>query len=143
MTFTLQPIPVNLVEQGIAKGGNPLALPKVNHQCELAIYMTDLTLRVQQLMSAGWTTLVDWNDANDDATVRAAPIAVTEKWKELGEMRGSYIPFLFMNDASRDQNPLAAYGSTNVKKLKAVSQKYDPSQLFQTLQNDGFLLSKV
>ncbi|KAL9118079.1 MAG: hypothetical protein Q9187_005380 [Circinaria calcarea] len=123
MTFTLQPIPVNLVDQGIAKGGNPLGLPKVNHQW--------------------WTTLVDWQNANDDATVRAAPIATSEKWKELGEKRGSYVPFLFMNDASRDQNPLAAYGSTNVEKLKAVSRKYDPSQVFQTLQNDGFLLSKL
>lgn len=34
MTFTLQPIPVNLVDQGIAKGGNPLGLPRVNHQCK-------------------------------------------------------------------------------------------------------------
>lgn len=86
---------------------------------------------------------MDWQDANDDATVRAAPIATSEKWKELGEARDSYIPFLFMNDASRDQNPLASYGSANVEKLKAVSRKYDPSQLFQTSQNDGFLLSKV
>ncbi|KAL9115567.1 MAG: hypothetical protein Q9187_007280 [Circinaria calcarea] len=143
MTFTLQPIPVNLVDQGIAKGGNPLGLPKVNHQCELARRVTDLVSRLQQLIFAGWTTLVDWQNANDDAAVRAAPIATSEKWKELGEKRGSYVSFLFMNDASRDQNPLAAYGSTNVEKLKAVSRKYDPSQVFQTLQNDGFLLSKL
>lgn len=143
MTFTLQPIPVNLVNQGIAKGGNPLGLPQVNHQCELARRLTDVLSRLQQLILAGWTTLVDWHNANDDATVRAAPIATSEKWKELGKKRGSYVPFLFMNDASRDQNPLAAYGSTNVEKLKAVSRKYDPSQLFQTLQNDGFLLSKL
>jgi hypothetical protein len=44
MTFTLQPIPVNLVDQGVAKGGNPLGIPKVNHQCELAIHLTDLVL---------------------------------------------------------------------------------------------------
>ncbi|KAI4122337.1 MAG: hypothetical protein LQ338_005876 [Usnochroma carphineum] len=106
MTFTLQPIPENLVDQG-------------------------------------WTTLVDWQNASDDETVRAAPIATSEKWKELGEQRGSYIPFLFMNDGSRDQSPLSLYGEANVAKLKAVSQKYDPSQTFQTLQNDGFLLSKV
>ncbi len=86
---------------------------------------------------------MDWQSGNDDAAVRAAPIATSEKWKELGEERGSYVPFLFMNDASRDQNPLAAYGSTNIERLKAASRKYDPSQVFQTLQNDGFLLSKI
>lgn len=36
MTFTLQPIPVNLVDQGLAKGGNPLGLPRINHQCKFA-----------------------------------------------------------------------------------------------------------
>ena len=91
----------------------------------------------------GWTTLVDWKDAKDDATVRAAPIATGEKLKELGEQRGSYIPFLFMNDGSRDQNPLSLYGADNLAKLKRVSKKYDPTGLFQRLQGDGFLLSKA
>jgi len=48
-----------------------------------------------------------------------------------------------MNDASRDQNPIAGYGAENVAKLKAVSEKYDPTQIFQVLQNDGFLLRKA
>ena len=86
---------------------------------------------------------MDWKDAKDDTAVRAAPIATSEKWKELGEQRGSYIPFLFMNDGSRDQNPLSLYGATNLAKLKAVSKKYDPEQVFQTLQGDGFLISKA
>ncbi|KAL8859642.1 MAG: hypothetical protein Q9178_003756 [Gyalolechia marmorata] len=123
MTFTLQPVPVNLVDQGNAKGGNPLGIPRINHQW--------------------WTTLVDWENAEDDEQVRAVPIATSEKWKELGEQRGSYIPFLFMNDGSRDQSPLSLYGAENLARLKEVSRKYDPSQVFQTLQGDGFLLSKV
>lgn len=81
---------------------------------------------LQQLISAGWTTLVDWQNAKDDATVRADPIATSEKWKELGETQGSNIPFLFMNYGSRDQNSLASYGSSNVRKLEAVSKKYHP-----------------
>ena len=30
-----------------------------------------------------------------------------------------------MGDSSRDQNPIAGYGVTNVDKLKAASQKYN------------------
>ena len=86
---------------------------------------------------------MDWQGANNDDAVRAAPIATTAKWKELGEERGLYFPFVYMNDASRDQNPIAAYGAANVEKLKAVAKKYDPGQIFQTLQNNGFLLSKT
>ena len=86
---------------------------------------------------------MDWQDAKDDTTVRAAPIAVSEKWRELGEQRGLDVPFLFMNDGARDQNPLKLYGDDNLAKLKRVSRKYDPSQVFQNLQNNGFLLVKA
>lgn len=49
----------------------------------------------------------------------------------------------FMNDGSREQSPLSSYGSANIAKLKTVSLEYDSPQLFQNLQNDGFLLSKI
>lgn len=143
MTFTLQPIPANLVDQGNAKGGNPLGLPRINHQCKHTIPMTYYIRNAEKLILLGWTTLVDWDNAKDDETVRAAVIATSDKWKELGEQRGSYVPFLFMNDGSREQSPLSLYGSANIAKLKAVSRKYDSSQLFQNLQNGGFLLSTV
>ncbi|KAG4216911.1 hypothetical protein PC116_g34608 [Phytophthora cactorum] len=90
-----------------------------------------------------WTTIVDWNDEKDDDLVRSVSIQTGEKWKQLGDERGLSVPFIFMNDASRDQNPLASYGTENVNKLKQISQKYDASQLFQKQQNSGFLLSRV
>ena len=86
---------------------------------------------------------MDWEDAADDDTVRALSIETTNKWKELGKARGSYLPHLFMNDASRDQNPLASYGNQNLQRLKQIAAKYDPGKVFQNLQNSGFLLSKA
>lgn len=56
---------------------------------------------------------------------------------------GLSVPFVFMNDASRDQDPLATYGSDNLARLKAVAAKYDPSWVFQMLQNGGFLLGRA
>lgn len=75
--------------------------------------------------------------------MRSGSINFTEQWKTTGQELGVYLPFMYMNDASRDQNPLASYGSTNVARLVEISQKYDPNQVFQNLQNDGFLLSKL
>jgi len=92
---------------------------------------------------AGWTTLLDWTDAKDDDVVREVAIATTYKWKELSTARHLHVPFLYMNDASLDQSPLDTYPVENLKKLKAVAAKYDPLRTFQTLQNDGFLLSEV
>lgn len=141
MTFTLQPIPAQLIKAGVEKGGNPLGIPEENQQCKLQ--SSQYIFPYPILTVAGWTTIVDWKNAGDDEIVRDAVIATTNKWRELGESRGLAIPFLFMNDASRDQNPLASYGKENVRQLQEVAAKYDPSRLFQTLQNNGFLLSRV
>lgn len=86
---------------------------------------------------------MDWENETDDFLVRAASINFTDYWKKRGQELGVYLPFEYMNDASRDQNPLASYGSENIASLLRVSQKYDVEQVFQTLQNDGFLLSKL
>jgi hypothetical protein len=87
--------------------------------------------------------LTDWEDAKDDDAARGVAIATTEKWKELGTARNLHLPFVYMNDASRDQSPLSTYPDMNVKRLKTIAAKYDHLRVFQTLQNDGFLLSKI
>ncbi|KAF2876999.1 hypothetical protein BDV95DRAFT_589646 [Massariosphaeria phaeospora] len=123
MTFVLQPIPAGMARAGKAKGGNPMGIPEKTHQW--------------------WTTLVDWTNPKDDETVRSVPIAITETWKQQSKQRGLEIPYIFMNDASRDQNPIASYGKENVQKLKAIAAKYDPTQVFQNLQHNGFLLKQT
>lgn len=97
----------------------------------------------QNLTITGWTTLIDWENEADDDIVRSVSIRFTERWEKRGQELGVYLPFVYMNDASRDQNPLASYGSKNLARLVKVSQKYDSKRVFQTLQNDGFLLSKL
>lgn len=100
-------------------------------------------LVTQLLNYLGWTTLIDWDNESDDALVRSVSIETSAQWDTLSKGRGLDIPFLFMNDASRDQSPIAKYGATNINKLKQAALKYDPTQVFQKLQNSGFLLSKV
>ncbi|RYP48693.1 hypothetical protein DL768_005473 [Monosporascus sp. mg162] len=121
--FGIQHVPSELAKQGVAKGGNPLGIPEED-----------------QLW---WTTLVDWEDATQDDVVRSVSIETENYWLQLGEERGLRIPFLYMNDASRDQNPIATYGAENVNRLKQIAKKYDPTEFFQKLQYGGFLLSKA
>ncbi|RYP47298.1 hypothetical protein DL769_011327 [Monosporascus sp. CRB-8-3] len=121
--FGIQHVSSELVRQGVAKGGNPLGIPEED-----------------QLW---WTTLIDWEDAAQDDIVRSVSIETEKYWVQLGEERGLRIPFLYMNDASRDQNPIATYGEDNVSRLKEIAKKYDPTGFFQKHQYDGFLLSKV
>lgn len=123
LTFVLQHVASSMATQGIARGGNPLNIHPETHQW--------------------WTTLVDWENEKDDDVARAVSIDTVEQWKQLGQERGLYLPFVFMNDGSRNQNPIAGYGEESISRLREVSKKYDASQMFQTLQNGGFRLVNV
>ncbi|KAK7996415.1 hypothetical protein PG989_004455 [Apiospora arundinis] len=122
-SFVIQHVSKNLAIQAQKGGGSPLGMPAKDSQW--------------------WTTTVDWEAAKDDDAVRAVSIETTALMKSLSMERNLEVPFLYMNDASRDQDPIATYGSDNVNKLKRVSQDYDRGQVFQRLQNDGFLLRKL
>ena len=75
--------------------------------------------------------------------MRRVGIETTEAWRRLSTERGLGVDYLYMNDASRDQNPLASYGAANIARLRAIAAKYDPTRVFQTLQHGGFLLRNV
>ncbi|KAL9079555.1 MAG: hypothetical protein Q9157_001552 [Trypethelium eluteriae] len=122
-TFTIQPWPASLAAASKSRGGNAMGIPIGSFQA--------------------WTTLIDWTNAVQDEQVRAVSINTVNTWTSLAQKRGLYESFLFMNDCSREQNPLAGYGSANLAKLKSVAMKYDPTGFFQNLQNNGFLLSKA
>lgn len=91
----------------------------------------------------GWTSIIDWKDAKDDDLVRSVSIDTTLYWEQLGKERNLWLPYLFMNDAARDQNPLASYGATNLARLREIAAEYDRDQLFQKQQSGGFLLSRA
>ncbi|KAH7350326.1 hypothetical protein BKA66DRAFT_516480 [Pyrenochaeta sp. MPI-SDFR-AT-0127] len=123
LSFVFQPVPKSIAEEGSKNGGNAMGIPMEDQMW--------------------WDTSMDWFDAADDDTVRGLAIETTNKWEELGRARGSYLPFKFLNEASRDQNPLASYGGENLQRLQEIAAKYDPMQLFQKVQNSGFLLSNT
>ncbi|KGO64138.1 FAD linked oxidase, N-terminal [Penicillium italicum] len=116
-TLALQHMGETLTQKGIENGGNALNIRPGPQQY--------------------------WENKADDEVARSVSIETTKYWQKLAKERGLDVSFTYMNDASRDQNPLASYGATNVKKLKATANKYDPKQMLQKLQHNGFLLSKV
>jgi hypothetical protein len=45
-----------------------------------------------------------------------------------------------MSFASASQKVISGYGKNCMEKLSQVAHKYDPDQIFQNLQNNGFLI---
>lgn len=87
--------------------------------------------------------MADWKNPADEETVRQSVRTIVDKGEEISKKNGTYIPFKYANYASRDQNPLATYGPDNLAKLKEIALKYDADEVFQKLQNGGWLLSRT
>lgn len=60
--------------------------------------------------------------------------------EDITKKEGVYHPYKYLNFAASFQDPLGSYGKKELKKLKKVAHKYDPSGVFQTLVPGGFKL---
>lgn len=54
--------------------------------------------------------------------------------------RGMHDRYLYQNYADISQDVFAGYGEENLKKLREISKRYDPDQVFQRLQPGYFKL---
>lgn len=120
MALGLQPISSSLVRAGNARGGSPLGLDNVN--------------QTWFVLDSGWSF------PNSDATVHNATRAMKDRIESEAKTEGTYVPYIFMNDASWDQDVIGHYGAESVRRLKEVQRKYDPELVFQNLVSGGFKL---
>ncbi|KAI1273202.1 hypothetical protein F5Y07DRAFT_402687 [Xylaria sp. FL0933] len=116
--YTIQPLSTSAVQQGEAKGGNIMGIPKV-----------------AQNFGAN-----SWHNDTVDAQAFAEVDDLRLKVEEVAESRGLKLEYHFMNDASPIPTVLDTYGPANLQLMKDVSARYDEKQVFQTLQNGGYLL---
>ncbi|OJJ42849.1 hypothetical protein ASPZODRAFT_136991 [Penicilliopsis zonata CBS 506.65] len=81
-----------------------------------------------------------WDDAADDEAVMNVLATITDKALGAAKARGLDNDFLYMNYASQYQAVVPSYGAANQARLKEISRRYDPDQVFQTLQPGYFKL---
>ncbi len=79
-----------------------------------------------------------WDDPADDEDIYAAATATIEKVDRYSKKVGAGNDWIYLNYALQNQDVITSYGPENVKKLRAVSQKYDPGQVFQKLVPGGY-----
>lgn len=123
-SITFEPIPVSLIEQSIARGGNSLGLKP-----------SDGPLVVVLLYTA-------WDNSDDDEKVYEANKEALQVIKEEAVDNNVYSPYLYMNYAFLHQDPIDSYGSENKANLQAISAKYDPEGFFQTAGVGPWKISK-
>jgi len=123
IAFTFQPLGAASVAQSNAKGGNVLGVSPVS-QAALAL-------------------IVQWTDASEDAIANTHINALITALQSTASAKDELLPFEFMNDSGYQQDPLKSYGAANLAIVNTVAKKYDPTGVFQTLQNSGFKVSKA
>lgn len=86
---------------------------------------------------------IAWEGADQDELFQIAGDEVISRIREYAESVGLDNPYLYLDYAYGNQDPLASYGAENVAKMKAAAAKYDPTGVFQHLVPGGFKISKV
>ncbi|KAI1742422.1 FAD-binding domain-containing protein [Xylaria scruposa] len=123
LSYTIQPVASATVREGNARRGNSLGL--------------------NSIPQIWWSMVVEWADKKNDLQAQQTLNALDSGLRSIASSRDELILFQFMNDASFMQTVLNSYGSDNLARLRSVATHYDPTAVFQELQNDGFLLHKI
>jgi hypothetical protein len=122
----LQPLPSYRWPIGKEHGGNVLGLDDLQNNA--------------LLYTAGVGIVTD--DAPMEA-VHAQLKAMAAKLVDFAKSVQGDMDFLYLNYADSDQDPLGTYGASNIKLMKDVAAKYDPTGVFQTRVPGGYKISKV
>jgi hypothetical protein len=121
----LQPLPKIIAQHSVARGGNMLGLERVKDDAMNVV--AGVAFNTPELQEKGY------------ALVKAA----MDELQQYAVSIDCQVDFIYLNYADKSQDPLGSYGPDNLRKMREVAQKYDPTAVFQTRVPGGFKLSQV
>ncbi|KAJ5655255.1 hypothetical protein N7507_007205 [Penicillium longicatenatum] len=121
-SLVFQPITTDMILHFSKNGGNALGL---DDQGPLNLVQIDIS----------------WSDIADDDRILTAAQNILDGCQAAASTVGLLNEYVYQNYASAGQDVFSGYGQKNLARLKAVSAKYDPDQVFQKLQPGYFKLN--
>ncbi|MCJ1270948.1 hypothetical protein MMC22_010847 [Lobaria immixta] len=118
----IQPIPTVFSKHSVERGGNVLGLDRAKDN--LILFLCDLS----------------WKDEKDDWLFKQISRSTITEIRNYAKSIGGDDEYIYLDYAAKWQNPLRSYGSENLRKLRRVAKKYDPTAVFQR-QVGGFKLA--
>lgn len=123
-SLTFEPLPVTLLKQSAARGGNAFGLqPEDGPLVVVLLYAS-------------------WDRSSDDEKVFQVSRKALEAINHEAEERKVTASFRYLNYACPPEDALASFGAKSNARLREVSAKYDPESFFQTACVGPFKLSK-
>ncbi|KAI1747597.1 hypothetical protein F4782DRAFT_520572 [Xylaria castorea] len=83
-----------------------------------------------------------WSNETDDEIVSSTAKTLFDNIKKEAQSLGAYDPFIYLNYAEPDQNPIGTYGEESVQRLNAVRRRVDAAGVF-TNQVPGYQVPSV
>ena len=117
-------MPQLVIGYGPANGGNSLGLGPEDGD------LVNVLLTVQ------------WVEQSDDARIDTGAKRLFSQAEAASKAMGTFHRYLYLNYSAYFQSPIKGYGKASQAKLKSVSRKYDPGQLFQTQVPGGFKIQQ-
>jgi FAD/FMN-containing dehydrogenase len=87
-----------------------------------------------------WLT---WDDVEDTELFDWIGKAFVAELDGVARSVGGDYPYVYLNYAAGNQNPLRSYGAENLEFMQRVAEKYDPLGVFQEQVPGGFKVTKA
>jgi len=120
--LVLQPITKPMISHFSKRGGNALGISESDGPLILL------------------NIAISWSSKNDDERIIAAAKRIVDGSVAAAKEMGLDYKYLYQNYAALSQDVFAGYGVANQQRLRHVSRKYDPEQVFLKLQPGYFKL---
>ncbi|RDA85711.1 hypothetical protein CP532_0724 [Ophiocordyceps camponoti-leonardi (nom. inval.)] len=119
--------PQPVIQQSYSKkrGGNSLGLSN-NKKDQIVVWLASR-----------------WSDPSLDGMMDQARRDFIDATVAVAKKNNAYSPFLYINYAGPEQDPLCGYGAKSVAFFKRTAKKYDPNAVFQKLMPGGFKVSQA
>jgi hypothetical protein len=123
-SFGFHPLTKALLQNSEKAGGNAMAIPP-----------SDGPLFVILINPI-------WNLADDDYRIFKTVGALVDDLRSTAAQKGLLHRYIFTNYGFKEDKVISGYGEESVSILKKISQKYDPTGMFQVGVPGGFKLPK-
>jgi hypothetical protein len=81
---------------------------------------------------------VTWFTEADDALVNSAAQSLMDAVNAAAKKLNGLDPYVYLNYAGKNQNPIASYGAKSVAQLKQTRNTYDPKKVFTNQVPGGY-----